>query len=62
MAYGHERPHKIADPLCEPLWGGRRVLIELDFLDVSELLAGLEPDRAQVERGHTFNVASGRGG
>ena len=29
MAYGHERPWKIADPLCEPLWGGRRVLVEV---------------------------------
>jgi ATP-dependent DNA ligase len=30
MAYGHQRPHKIADPLCEPLFGGRRVLIEIN--------------------------------
>ncbi len=29
MAYGHKSPHKIADPLCEPLWGGRRVLVEV---------------------------------
>ena len=29
MAYGHQAPHKIADPLCEPLWGGRRVLVEV---------------------------------
>ena len=29
MAYGHKAPHKIDDPLCEPLWGGRRVLIEV---------------------------------
>jgi ATP-dependent DNA ligase len=29
MAYGHKAPHKIADPICEPLWGGKRVLIEV---------------------------------
>jgi ATP-dependent DNA ligase len=29
MAYGHKAPHKIADPVCEPLWGGKRVLIEV---------------------------------
>jgi len=29
MAYGHHRPDKIQDPLCEPLWGGRRVLVEV---------------------------------
>ena len=29
MAFGHKAPHKIDDPLCEPLWGGRRVLIEV---------------------------------
>ena len=27
MAYGHHRPDKIKDPICEPLWGGRRVLV-----------------------------------
>jgi ATP-dependent DNA ligase len=29
MAYGHRAPHKIDDPVCEPLWGGRRVLVEV---------------------------------
>ena len=29
MAFGHKAPHKIDDPLCEPLWGGRRVLVEV---------------------------------
>jgi ATP-dependent DNA ligase len=29
MAFGHRRPDSIADPLCEPLWGGRRVLVEV---------------------------------
>lgn len=29
MAFGHLAPHKIADPVCEPLWGGRRVLVEV---------------------------------
>jgi len=29
MAFGHRRPDKIADPVCEPLWGGRRVLVEV---------------------------------
>lgn len=29
MAFGHESPYKIDDPLCEPLWGGRRVLVEI---------------------------------
>jgi ATP-dependent DNA ligase len=29
MAYGHKAPYKIDDPLCEPLWGGRRVLVEV---------------------------------
>ena len=27
MAFGHEHWWKIADPICEPLWGGRRVLV-----------------------------------
>lgn len=29
MAFGHIAPYKIKDPLCEPLWGGRRVLVEV---------------------------------
>ena len=29
MAFGHKSPYKIPDPLCEPLWGGRRVLVEV---------------------------------
>jgi len=29
MAYGHRHPEKIVDPICEPLWGGRRVLVEV---------------------------------
>jgi ATP-dependent DNA ligase len=29
MAFGHLPPHKIKDPVCEPLWGGRRVLVEV---------------------------------
>ena len=29
MAYGQLPPHKIVDPLCEPLWGGRRVFVEV---------------------------------
>jgi len=29
MAYGHKAPHKIDDPICEPLWGGRRVLVQV---------------------------------
>ena len=29
MAFGHRHPDKIADPVCEPLWGGRRVLVEV---------------------------------
>jgi ATP-dependent DNA ligase len=29
MAYGRMAPQKIADPVCEPLWGGRRVLVEV---------------------------------
>jgi ATP-dependent DNA ligase len=29
MAYGQLPPHKIEDPLCEPLWGGRRVFVEV---------------------------------
>ena len=29
MAFGHQRPDRIADPVCEPLWGGRRVLVEV---------------------------------
>jgi ATP-dependent DNA ligase len=29
MAFGHRSPYKIADPVCEPLWGGRRVLVEV---------------------------------
>src|SRR5262245_30083150 len=29
MAYADMNPWKIADPVCEPLWGGRRVLVEV---------------------------------
>ena len=29
MAFGHMAPYKIKDPVCEPLWGGRRVLVEV---------------------------------
>ena len=29
MAFGHHHPEKISDPICEPLWGGRRVLVEV---------------------------------
>ena len=29
MAFGHLAPHKIENPVCEPLWGGRRVLVEV---------------------------------
>jgi len=29
MAFGHRRPDRIEDPLCEPLWGGRRVLVQV---------------------------------
>jgi hypothetical protein len=29
MAYGHRHPEKIANPICEPLWGGRRVLVQV---------------------------------
>jgi ATP-dependent DNA ligase len=29
MAFGQHHPHKIPDPVCEPLWGGRRVLVEV---------------------------------
>jgi ATP-dependent DNA ligase len=29
MAFGHISPHKITDPVCEPLWGGQRVMVEV---------------------------------
>jgi ATP-dependent DNA ligase len=29
MAFGRMAPQKISDPICEPLWGGRRVLVEV---------------------------------
>jgi hypothetical protein len=29
MAFGQKEPNKIANPVCEPLWGGRRVLVEI---------------------------------
>jgi len=29
MAFGRRAPQQIADPLVEPLWGGRRVLVEV---------------------------------
>lgn len=29
MAFGHLPPYKIENPVCEPLWGGRRVLVEV---------------------------------
>lgn len=34
MAFGRHAPHKIHDPVCEPLWGGRRVLVEVAGRDV----------------------------
>ena len=27
MAFGQLNPYRISDPVCEPLWGGRRVLV-----------------------------------
>lgn len=30
MAFGLREPKRIRDPLCEPLWGGRRVLAEIE--------------------------------
>ena len=30
MAFGRQDPRRIRDPLCEPLWAGRRVLAEID--------------------------------
>lgn len=35
MAFGHMPPYKIADPVCEPLWGGRRVLVEVEDGEVT---------------------------
>lgn len=29
MAFDFKRPARIRDPLCEPLWGGERVLVEV---------------------------------
>src|SRR6266536_2616661 len=29
MAFGFKEPRRIRDPVCEPLWGGERVLIEV---------------------------------
>jgi len=29
MAFGRRQPRQIANPLCEPLWFGRRVLLEI---------------------------------
>jgi ATP-dependent DNA ligase len=53
MAFGHDRPHKIADPLCEPLWGGRRVLIEVDGARVDIRSS----DGAEVEGYHPLREA-----
>src|SRR5688500_20279799 len=59
MAFGHMGPHKIADPVCEPLWGGRRVLVDVRDGDVvirgtdGEALEGYEDlrDRKSVVEG-----------
>lgn len=40
MAFGHMGPHKIEDPVCEPLWGGRRVLVQV--LDGDVVIRGTD--------------------
>jgi ATP-dependent DNA ligase len=35
MAFGQQAPYKIQNALCEPLWGGRRVLVEVDHGEVT---------------------------
>jgi ATP-dependent DNA ligase len=54
MAYGPIEAKKIKDPLCEPLWSGRRVLADLAGGDVrirtevGDTLTGYEPLRAAI--------------
>jgi hypothetical protein len=43
MAFGNESPKRIKDPLCEPLWGGRRVLIDIVRGDVGIRDVGGDP-------------------
>jgi ATP-dependent DNA ligase len=54
MAFGHHHPEKISDAICEPLWGGRRVLVEVVDGEVSIRgtdgveVEGYEPLRAAI--------------
>jgi len=54
MAFGHHHPEKISDAICEPLWGGRRVLVEVVGGEVSIRgtdgveVEGYEPLRAAI--------------
>ena len=54
MAFGHHRPDRIKDAICEPLWGGRRVLVEVEDGRVSIRgtdgleVEGYEPLRAAI--------------
>jgi hypothetical protein len=47
MAFGRMAPQKISDPVCEPLWGGRRVLVE-----VSGGLVTIRDTSAEIVHGH----------
>ncbi|MEZ0239786.1 MAG: hypothetical protein ACAH65_03225, partial [Chloroflexota bacterium] len=59
MAFGRRQPRQIANPLCEPLWFGRRVLLEISGPvveikdEAGEPMAGYDELRAAA-------VASGR--
>ncbi|MEZ0240719.1 MAG: hypothetical protein ACAH65_07980 [Chloroflexota bacterium] len=59
MAFGRRQPRQIANPLCEPLWFGRRVLLEISGPvveikdEAGEPMAGYDDLRAAA-------LASGR--
>jgi hypothetical protein len=54
MAFGFREPKHIADPLCEPMWTGRRVLVDVAGPDVEirdetgEVLEGYDEVRTAV--------------
>jgi hypothetical protein len=54
MAFGAEPPKRISDPICEPLWAGERVLVEVAGPDVGirnvdgDSLIGFEALRAAI--------------
>ncbi|MBI3751472.1 MAG: hypothetical protein HY263_07435 [Chloroflexi bacterium] len=60
MAFGNREPKHIRDPLCEPLWAGRRAIVHVDPDGVTirdEEAAELEGFEALHEAIRTSNLA-----